>query len=98
MKKIKENNPNFVDNLRTVRLALGFSQQKMADMLEIDRSAYSYYESGKSGLSVYRLKKILDIFNSKCSNEKVSFEMLFSERLDYLTIKNKLLGYSDKEA
>lgn len=92
MKKVQEKNPYLADNLRTVRMALGFSQQEMANMLEIDRSAYSYYESGKSGISVYRFKKILDIFNSACSNEKVSFEMLFSEKLEYLTVKRILLG------
>ncbi len=38
-----------------------FSQQEMADMLNISRSTYTYYETGKSEPGQEKLKKICDI-------------------------------------
>ena len=40
-----------------------FSQQEMADMLNISRSTYTYYETGKSEPGQEKLKKICDILN-----------------------------------
>lgn len=38
-----------------------YSQQEMADMLNISRSTYTYYETGKSEPGQEKLKKICDI-------------------------------------
>ncbi len=40
-----------------------FSQQEMADKLNISRSTYTYYETGKSEPGQEKLKKICDILN-----------------------------------
>lgn len=40
-----------------------FSQQEMADMLNISRSTYTYYETGKSEPGQEKLKKICDILS-----------------------------------
>ena len=40
-----------------------YSQQDMADMLNISRSTYTYYETGKSEPGQEKLKKICDILN-----------------------------------
>ena len=40
-----------------------YSQQEMADMLNISRSTYTYYETGKSEPGQEKLKKICDILN-----------------------------------
>lgn len=64
----------------------------MAERLDIDRSTYSYYETGKSEPPIYRLKKIIDSFNSKLGVKKVNFDMLLSDKLDYLNTKKNLLG------
>ncbi len=40
-----------------------YSQRDMADMLNISRSTYTYYETGKSEPGQEKLKKICDILN-----------------------------------
>ncbi|MBR2279596.1 MAG: helix-turn-helix transcriptional regulator [Ruminococcus sp.] len=40
-----------------------YSQQEMADMLNISRSTYTYYETGKSEPGQEKLKKICDILS-----------------------------------
>ena len=40
-----------------------YSQQEMADMLNISRSTYTYYETGKSEPGQEKLKTICDILN-----------------------------------
>lgn len=92
MNKAQEKNLYLAHNLRTVRYVLGISQSEMSEMLGIDRSTYSYYETGNSEPPVHRLKKIIDFFNSKLGVKKVDFDMLLSEKLDYLTVKRNLLG------
>lgn len=61
-------------------------------MIDIDRSTYSYYETGKSEPPIYRLKKIIDFFNSKLGVKKVNFDMLLSDKLDYMAVKRNLMG------
>lgn len=92
MNKVHEKNLYLAHNLRTVRRVLGISQSEIAKIIGVERSTYSYYETGKSEPPVHRLKKIIDFFNSKLGVKKVDFEMLLSEKLDYLTTKKSLLG------
>ncbi|MCH5298478.1 MAG: helix-turn-helix transcriptional regulator [Ruminococcus sp.] len=40
-----------------------YSQQQMADMLNISRSTYTYYETGKSEPGQDKLKKLCEILN-----------------------------------
>jgi transcriptional regulator with XRE-family HTH domain len=47
--------------LRACREARGFSQEYMADMLDIGQSAYANIESGKTTLSIERLIQITTI-------------------------------------
>ena len=49
-------------NLKVYRRACGFNQEDVAKVLGIDRSAYSYYESGKTEPSVKNLIKIARMF------------------------------------
>ena len=51
----------FGDHLRDLRKAIGYTQQDMADMLNISRSTYTYYETGKSQPSFQNLKKLCEI-------------------------------------
>ncbi len=50
------------DNLKLYRRACGFNQEDVAKVLGIDRSAYSYYESGKTEPNVKNLIKIANMF------------------------------------
>lgn len=90
MNKVHEKNLYLAHNLRTVRRVLEISQSEIAKIIGVERSTYSYYETGNSEPPLHRLKKIIDFFNSKLGVKKVDFEMLLSEKLDYLTVKRNL--------
>ena len=57
--------PNKISGLLIrYRLCCGFTQQMVANTLKVDRSTYSYYETGKSNPSlktILILKKLLNI-------------------------------------
>ncbi len=48
----------FADNLKKYRKLSGFRQDDIAKVIGLDRSAYAYYESGKTEPSIENLKKI----------------------------------------
>ena len=55
---------SFGRHLRDLRKSnSNFSQQEMADMLNISRSTYTYYETGKSEPGQEKLKRICEILN-----------------------------------
>lgn len=52
------------DRIRQLRIEHGFTQEKVAEALEIDRSFYSRIEAGKKGCSVdlfIRLSELYDV-------------------------------------
>ncbi len=51
------------ENLRNLRKSHHFTQQNIADVLGIDRSAYTFYEIGKTRPSLESMKKLCDIYN-----------------------------------
>ncbi len=51
------------DRLRKFREACGFSQQQIADKLNIHRATYSYYELGRTEPSSDNLVRLSRIFN-----------------------------------
>ena len=54
----------FGEHLRNLRKTkTDYSQQQMADLLNISRSTYTYYETGNSEPSYDKLKKLADIFD-----------------------------------
>lgn len=52
----------FGSNLRNIRENRGLTQQQVADMMEIDKSTYCGYETGKRQPDVQKLKKLAKIF------------------------------------
>ncbi len=50
--------------IRSLREAKGYSQEYMADMLDISQSAYACLESGKTSLRVERLFEILELLET----------------------------------
>ena len=50
------------EKLREFRELCECSQQQVADCLNVDRSTYSYYESGRTEPSVDNLKKLARLF------------------------------------
>lgn len=49
--------------LRRVRDVLGLTQQNVADVLGLDRSTYSYYETGKTEPNIRGLKTLAKLYN-----------------------------------
>lgn len=50
--------------LRELRLRAGYSQQNIADLLNVNRSTYTYYEMGKTSpdpSTLYRISKMLGV-------------------------------------
>ncbi|CAB1244893.1 MAG: helix-turn-helix transcriptional regulator [Oscillospiraceae bacterium] len=54
---------HFSLTLRQLRRENGFTQEQMAHVLEIDRSTYTYYETGKTSPSIHMLNQISRILN-----------------------------------
>lgn len=55
---------NLAQRLREFRLQAGFSQQNVADVLNISRSTYTYYETGKTTpdpTTLYRIAKVFGV-------------------------------------
>ena len=49
--------------LRRLRVEAGFTQQNMADVLNINRSTYTYYETGKTTPDIQSLKILANVLN-----------------------------------
>lgn len=58
----------FGERLRNLRKAKGYTQQDMARLLNISRSTYTYYETGKSQPGFQNLKKICEILEVDYNN------------------------------
>lgn len=52
------------DSLRAIRTMRGMTQQQVAEKLGVDRSTYTYYETGKTNVDVKTLLKLADIFHA----------------------------------
>ena len=50
-------------NITSLRMAAGMSQQRLADLLGVTRSAVSYYESGRISPKMAMLEKIAAVFD-----------------------------------
>lgn len=55
------NNNKIASIIRSCRESRGYSQEYMAEMLNIGQSAYANIESGKTSLSIARLLKLTEI-------------------------------------
>ncbi len=51
------------DKLISMRKAVGFTQQELAELLGVDRSTYACYENGKANIPVNKLQLLSIIYN-----------------------------------
>ena len=51
----------FGEKLKAARKACGYTQQQIADLMEIDKSTYCGYETGKRQPDVQKIKQLSDI-------------------------------------
>lgn len=61
----KFNELNLNNVLRMIRREKGMTQQQVADILDVDRSTYSYYETGKTELDIKTTLALCEIFEIK---------------------------------
>jgi len=59
---------NYTKNLRRLRKEHGLTQQQLADFLYMDRSAYAYYESGRTKASLDLLLQIAQFYHVSLSS------------------------------
>ena len=53
----------FPEYLKKLRMAAGYTQKNIADLLGMDRSTYAYYETGKTEPNIRNLKKLSTLYN-----------------------------------
>lgn len=58
-----ETNEDFSYNLKVARIERGLSQKQIANKMYIDRSTYTYYETGKTLPSIFQLISLSKILN-----------------------------------
>lgn len=68
--------------LKKLRENSGYTQQQVADALNIDRSTYAYYETGKTTPDINTIIKLSKIFN-------VPYTEIFENEENYATSKVK---------
>ncbi len=61
------------ENLKRFRILNGLTQQQVADLLGIERTAYASYELGRTGMSISNLCKLAKYFGVSLD------EMVYSE-------------------
>ncbi len=80
------------DRLKKARLDCGLTQQQVADLLGIDRSSYTYYETGKSKVTTQTLRLLSVVYG-------VDFNSLLYEKPQALVFhsstKYKPSSYDD---
>ena len=64
-------------NLQFLRRKTGYSQQELADLLEIPRTTWSGYELGKVEPNINMLQKISIFFHQ-------SIDRLLNQRIDFV--------------
>lgn len=88
-------------NLKTYREKMELTQKQIAEVLNIDRSTYSYYETGKSIPPVETLKKLAKIFNITIDTllgyESNASEVLKDDSSIYLHPRDSFALLSEEE-
>lgn len=85
------------DKLRYLREKNGYTQRKVADFLNIDRSTYSYYETGKTRPDIETLKKLANLFHVSIDYIAENNVKLRNERAAYTTRTSSVEPLSDME-
>lgn len=73
----------FCENLKKYRKISGFRQDDIAKVIGLDRSAYAYYESGKTEPSIENLKKI-----AKMLDVDMNVLLGFDKQVTTVTVRN----------
>ncbi len=63
--KIKPQNLFLIKNLKFLRNYCELTHQQIADVLHIDRSAYSYWECGKTTPTLHSITVLIEFYRAK---------------------------------
>jgi transcriptional regulator with XRE-family HTH domain len=81
------------EKIRKIRTIKGYSQEYVSDLLKISQAAYSDIETGKTKITIQRLKEIASIFDLE-----VNYLINFSEKVILEnTTSNDLKGCHDEK-
>lgn len=61
-------NKYFIETIRSLREKCGYTQEQVANALSLDRSTYTYYETGKTEPSIDSLIKLAKLFQVNVIN------------------------------
>jgi transcriptional regulator with XRE-family HTH domain len=75
----------FGGRIRVFRLLRGFTQENIADQLDISASAYAKIERGESDINISRIEEIARIY-SLTASQLISLTDNFSEAESYLQL------------
>ena len=89
--------------LKYYRESCELSQQQIANALNVDRSTYTYYETGKTTPSASTLLKLSKIFNVPCSiflesiNQELDLNSLVADSVDNKKSRDTTGSYESNE-
>lgn len=89
--------------LKYYRESCELSQQQIANALNVDRSTYTYYETGKTTPSASTLLKLSKIFNVPCSiflesiNQELDLNSLVADSVDNKKSRDTIKSYESDE-
>lgn len=89
--------------LKYYRESCELSQQQIANALNVDRSTYTYYETGKTTPSASTLLKLSKIFNVPCSiflesiNQELDLNSLVADSVDNKKSRDTTGSYESDE-
>ena len=87
------------ENLKRFRYQCGLTQKQIADLLSVDRSTYTYYETGRTRPTVDMLVKIAKVYRTSCDelmgykvekNENMS-TLMHSEQAEHSILREAML-------
>lgn len=86
------------NNLKKIRKQCALTQQQVADALKIERSTYTYYETGKTDPSISTLKKIIALFDSSFDEVYPGLESKLTEPFgDYVSPSDMTFSQLNKD-
>ena len=89
------NNMIIGDNIRILRANAGFTQNNLAQFLQVDQSLISKVEKGERGLSAEMVEKLADLFG--VSVEQIEAHPVVASKLSF-AFRGSDLSVEDMEA
>lgn len=91
-----ELNPYLRGNLKKLRKNYSLSQKTIACDLGLERSTYTYYETGKNEPPLYILSKIIEFYNKNFSLN-IGYDDILASELDFMVLRQKRLTGLDSK-